>query len=184
MIKCSIMNGLAYAPIYISGTKRVVCVPNMEEIRLATTVDKQSVMEVLVDDQVVETRELETGRKHFLNLAVFLDRGAGEATSGWGKSQPTKKEPAREFTIRYKNADAGSEVVATFDFKVADSTAFKLGKLKHSVLHDQTAHESDANPNKPTWPCWNCDSVGRNRRSTCDNCGAPKNHPSSLKLHD
>lgn len=177
MIKCSVMNGLAYAPIYISGTKRVVCVPNMEEIRLATTVDKKSVMEILVDDQVVETRELETGRKHFLNLAVFLDRGAGE-TKG------ARKDPVREFTILYKNADAGSEVVATFDFKATDATTFKLGKLKHTVLHDQTAHESDANPNKPTWPCWNCDSVGRNRRSTCDNCGAPKNHPSALKLHD
>src|SRR5262249_22967047 len=151
----------------------------------------------LVDDIVVESRFLEPGKQHFLNLALFLDRAAGQDTiqvdtepasiwSNWRRSQKAKarKEPVTEFTICYKNADADNEVVATYDFKVLDSATFRLAKLAHNVLHDQTAHEVDANPNAPTWPCWNCDSVGRNRRTTCDNCGAPRNHPNSLKWQD
>lgn len=197
MIKCSIMNGAAYAPAYITGTKRVASVPNMEEVRLLTTVDLKTTMEVLVYDNVVETRELDPGRRHFLNLALFLDRAKGqeakpaanEPATIWDRlrrSQATgaTSEPVKEFTIQYRNTDKGGEVVATFDFQVKDPVSFKLGKLAHSVQHDPTAHESDANPNSPKWDCWNCDSVAKNRRTTCDNCGAPRNHPKSLKLHD
>ncbi len=60
MITCRIMNGEDTAPAYIEGTKRVAYVPNAEEVRLLTTVDIESVMEVLIDDQAVVAAEQAT----------------------------------------------------------------------------------------------------------------------------
>lgn len=191
MITCRIMNGEDTAPAYIEGTKRVAYVPNAEEVRLLTTVDIESVMEVLIDDQAVETRSLKPGR-HFLNLALFLARGARadaarqskEPSTIWSRfrsSEPAAPTQAKEFTVRYKNANAKGEVVATFEFKFLDSVAFKLSKMAHTVLHDHKAHESEADPNAKTWTCWDCDGSVPVHRTTCNNCGAPRNHPSNLK---
>lgn len=191
MITCRIMNGEDTAPAYIEGTKRVAYVPNAEEVRLLTTVDIESVMEVLIDDQAVETRLLKPGR-HFLNLALFLARGASAAAARqpkdsstiWSRfrsSEPAAPTSAKEFTVRYKNANAQGDVVATFEFKFLDSVAFKLSKMAHTVLHDHKAHASEADPNAKTWICWDCDGTVPVHRTTCNNCGAPRNHPSNLK---
>lgn len=191
MITCRIMNGEDTAPAYTEGTKHLAYVPNAEEVRLLTTVDIESIMEVLIDDYVVETRSLKPGR-HYLNLALFLARGARDVASRqsrdtptiWSRfrsSEPATPEPTKEFTIRYKNANTDGDVVATFEFQFLDSVAFKLSKMAHTVLHDHKAHESEADPNAKTWICWDCDGTVPAHRTTCNNCGAPRNHPSNLK---
>lgn len=192
MITCRIMNGEDTAHAYTEGTKHVALVPNAEEVRLLTTVDLESVMEVMIDDHVVETRNLKPGR-HFLNLALFLARGSRlvpapkpkEPASIWSRFRSSGesdiKEPAKEFTVRYTNPNNQGDVVASFEFKFLDSVAFNLSKMAHTVLHDHKAHESDADPNAKTWICWDCDGVVPVHRTTCNNCGAPRNHPSNLK---
>ena len=192
MITCRIMNDGGTAPAYTEGTKHVALVAIAEDVRLLTTVDLESVMEVLIDDQVVETRTLKPGR-HYLNLALFLARGSQlvpdtKPTSMWSRLRSTGesdvKEPAKEFTIRYTNPNNQGEVVASFEFKFLDSVTFNRSKMAHAVLHDHTAHESDADPNAKTWKCWDCDNVVPVHRTTCNNCGAPRNHPSNLKRRD
>ncbi len=195
MITCRIMNGEKDPALaYEAGMKHFALVPNLEEVRLLTTLDLPSIMEVLIDDQVVETRKLEKGR-HLLNLALFLAKGslltsrsADGSASIWSWSRlaatATKSDAVKKFTVRYKNSTGGDELVATFDFEFLDSTSFKLGAHQHTVLHDRKAHASEADPNAPTWKCWDCDYRVPAHRTTCNNCAAPRNHPNSLKRRD
>ncbi len=178
MIYCKVLTGPNREPAetFIEATSRFVCLPNLSDAYLAASVNRTAFMQLKIEDEVVLGVEVTPETKHFKLLDLLTSKPKKTRRRfSWRRAPEPKVEPARVFTVTFRDGGAEALVVATYEFHLVDAQVFDARYRDHFSLVEGTKQPAifttDARSVETAKNCWNCEAPVK-PGDICKNCGS------------